>query len=341
MQIIVVKNALTKHTPPYYHPENPLRINILLKTIKAIGIDVDFWADKFDEREAIDIALSIHSKDYVNDVLEHCKNGFYELDPDTYITSDTCELALEMIHYTYTLANRVKDMAIILGRPPGHHAGLNGRAMGAPTNGFCIFNNAAASVFGFRNRGFKRVAIVDFDAHHGNGTMEIFYREKILHIDIHQDPSTLYPFTGYPTDIGEGDGHGYKANFVLKPRTTDESLIHVVELIEYLLNAYAPEALVVSAGFDGYRGDGLTELALTEPSFYTIGLLIRRLSLQTVIVLEGGYSIGLERGFKAFVEGLQNIEMQYNIYRDDYNILQANLSASKKVFEIVSRCINI
>ena len=340
MFIIVVKNALNKHAPPYYHPENPLRINILLQAIEKLNISADFWVDRFDKKEAIKIASRIHAKDYVDNILGYCKKGFYELDPDTYITNDTCELALETLYYSYKLANTVDDIFMVLGRPPGHHAGLVGRAMGAPTNGFCIFNNAAASVLGFRDRGFRRIAIIDFDAHHGNGTMEIFYKERILHIDIHQDPSTLYPFTGRPTDVGEGDGYGYKANFVLRPKTTDESLTHITTLVETLINSYAPEALVVSAGFDGYKNDGLTDLALTSSSFYMLGSSIKRFGLPTAIVLEGGYSAGLEHGFKAFVEGLQGAERIYTIYRDSPETLNMNLSNARKVYEFVLRHIS-
>ncbi|MEM0027571.1 MAG: histone deacetylase family protein [Ignisphaera sp.] len=340
MFVIVVKNALTKHIPPYYHPENPLRMSILLQTIEKLSISADFWVNKFDEEEAIEIASRVHAKGYVDDILGHCKKGFYELDSDTYITSNTCELALETLYYSYELANTANNIFVVLSRPPGHHAGLVGRAMGASTNGFCIFNNAVASVLGFRDRNLKRIAVIDFDAHHGNGTMEIFYKEKILHIDIHQDPSTLYPFTGYPTDIGEGDGYGYKANFILRPRSTDESLTHIIPLVETLINVYTPEALVVSAGFDGYRDDGLANLALTSSSFHILGSAIKRFRVPTVIVLEGGYSTGLEHGFKAFLEGLQGIEKNYTIYTDSLEILHTNLGIAKKVYDVVLSHIN-
>ena len=315
MYKIIINNRLIEYHKPFYdHPESPKRIRYCLEGLRNHGL-LDFVekasGQDIDLDLAKEIAKRIHCRGYIN-YLEKCRRiAPCEIDPDTYFSVDTYEAVYTALFMSYWYA-RERDNVFLLVRPPGHHVGRCGKAMGAPTQGFCILNNAAAAVHGFKGRGFRRIVVLDIDLHHGNGTQEIFYRDpSVLHIDLHRDPSDFYPFTGFPDQIGDGGGKGYSVNLVLAPGTGDDSYIEVFRLAVNLITEFQPEALVVSVGLDPYRDDGLGDLMLTEYTFYNIGYMIRSLKLTTILVLEGGYSLGLSNGLPALVEGLNNIRRNY------------------------------
>jgi acetoin utilization deacetylase AcuC-like enzyme len=178
------------------------------------------------------------------------------------------------------------DYAFALCRPPGHHAYVD-RA-----SGFCYLNNAAIAAQTMR-RTFGKVAIVDFDTHHGDGTQTIFYRRgDVFYGSVHTDPSSYYPhFLGYPDETGEGEGEGANLNLPLQPGAGNEPFIDANQRLALAVQAFGAEAIVVSAGWDAHRDDPLSKLDVTTEAYPRIGEIWGKLALPTVIVQEGGYSL--------------------------------------------------
>jgi len=175
-------------------------------------------------------------------------------------------------------------------RPPGHHAKPY---IGA---GFCYLNNMAIMVKWLLKRGFERIAILDWDAHHGDGTQEIFYNDdRVLFISTHQMP--LYPGTGYPEECGAGRGEGYTVNIPLPPGTGDEGYMMVIdEIIEPIVNEFEPEFIAISAGQDNHFTDPITSLALTARGYAemmrrAVEMSRKHCDGRLVAILEGGYSV--------------------------------------------------
>jgi acetoin utilization deacetylase AcuC-like enzyme len=190
--------------------------------------------------------------------------------------------------------------AYALCRPPGHHcyADLAG--------GFCFLNNAAIAVETLRGRGFGRVAVLDIDVHHGNGTQHIFYgRDDVLFVSLHGDPDTLYPFyAGFADETGSGKGAGWNLNLPLPPASPNAGWLAALETGIARIAASRAEALVVSLGFDAQAGDPSANQAVDAQAFRTAGQWIAQLGLPTLLVQEGGYLIEkLEDNLAAFLAG--------------------------------------
>lgn len=340
MRVIVNPHSMVFHKPIDDHPENPGRISRILRALESSGIQYEYTSDEqINVGEALSIARRIHTREYL-ELLEKLARRPYELiDEDTYITRNSLKLALETFYHSYIFSQELKGPEVVfyISRPPGHHAGRSGRALGAPSNGFCLLNNAASAILSMLDRGLKRVLAIDFDAHHGNGTMEIFYDKPILQIDIHQHPRTLYPFSGYPEEIGLGEGAGYKLNVPLYPHSGDDFIAEISANIVELIKAYNPEGVVVSAGFDGYANDGLSDLSLSEFSYYLFGKIIRDLGAPTTIVLEGGYSVGLSRGVIAFIRGLKGEKYDIAPTKTPPRVFHMNWRDFMKGYEVVKK----
>jgi acetoin utilization deacetylase AcuC-like enzyme len=173
-------------------------------------------------------------------------------------------------------------------RPPGHHAGAD--FMG----GYCFLNNAAVAAQALRNSGCDRVAILDVDFHHGNGTQSIFYgRSDVLFASIHGDPRTEYPFyLGHSDEVGEGSGEGFNLNLPLPVGTTAEQWFEALELACSRINDYRAEALVISLGLDTFADDPISKFTLLSTDFSKLGERLKGLGLPTLFILEGGYATG-------------------------------------------------
>lgn len=171
-------------------------------------------------------------------------------------------------------------------RPPGHHAGPD--FMG----GYCFLNNAAVAAQWLRIQGAARVAVLDVDYHHGNGTQSIFYdRADVLFVSIHGDPRTEYPFyLGYADEAGTGDGEGYNLNLPLPAGTEAAGWFAALEHACRRIGAYGADALVVSLGLDTYEGDPISRFRLASTDFLRLGERLARTGLPAVIVMEGGYA---------------------------------------------------
>jgi len=290
-----------EHKPEGYHPENPTRLNYAIRGLSENGM----WGEELllkPEPVSPSDVLLIHGEEYVERVRK-LANTFEYLDPDTYVSPGTWEAALTALgaaRDAVKLAVKEKGLYLALVRPPGHHAGRSGRAFNAPTLGFCIFNNAAFAAYTLRELEGNAV-VIDFDAHHGNGTQEIFWNDRdVLHIDLHE--REVYPWSGYEHDVGGKNAEGSKVNVPMPHYSGDDDYVLAwEEIVLPILEETKPDVVIVSAGFDGFLGEGLTTLRLTERFFSYAGSTLSRYSL--AVILEGGYDIGLMKGLPSFIRG--------------------------------------
>jgi acetoin utilization deacetylase AcuC-like enzyme len=218
------------------------------------------------------------------------QTGYYSFDIAAPISPGTYTGAVEAAACAVAATDAVlagDRAAYALCRPPGHHAGP------AYCGGFCFINNAAVAAQHFLRAGKKRVAVLDIDYHHGNGTQDIFYdRQDVLYVSVHADPNTQYPyFWGYADETGTGDGVGHTINLPL-PRGTDEATwLEAVSTGVARVKAFAPEALVISFGADVHEADTVGDFRVSYAGITKAGDQIAALGLPTVIVQEGGYNL--------------------------------------------------
>jgi acetoin utilization deacetylase AcuC-like enzyme len=234
----------------------------------------------------------VHDREYVGLIRETAGRAT-ALDPDTFTSPDSFEVALLAAGAVLGAVEHVLDgsgtRALAMVRPPGHHAERN-RAMG-----FCLFNNVAIAAAHARSRGLSRVAIVDYDVHHGNGTQWSFYEDpSVLFISSHQFP--FYPGTGAANEIGRGTGTGFTVNFPLEAGATDADYERVYVAAEQVLNEFHPELILVSAGYDAHADDPLGGMRVTTSQFARITARIAAVadaccSGRLVLVTEGGYDL--------------------------------------------------
>jgi len=275
------------------HPERPERVEV----IKTALAKEHIW-DRSPKLPAFELSRdfirSIHSQVYLNVLELTCKRSGH-LDPDTYTTNASWDLACETAGGAAAVASAVWERKIgrgfALTRPPGHHA-MRGQGMG-----FCLLNNIAiAAEYLIQYHHAQKVAIIDLDLHHGNGTQEIFWsRNDVFYVSTHQSP--FYPGTGSIKDIGSGEGEGWTANFPLPPGSGDGAYLTIMdEIIIPLLEQKCPQMILVSYGFDPHWMDPLGHLQLTANGY---GRLIKRLTDWAVsrclgriaLFLEGGYDL--------------------------------------------------
>ncbi len=222
----------------------------------------------------------------------HHRLGAYLFDTATPIVAGTWGAALAAVDVALTAAERVvggAPLAYGLCRPPGHHAA---RGM---LGGYCYLNNAAIVAEWLRREGgARRVAILDIDYHHGNGTQQIFWeRGDVLYLSLHADPARAYPyFSGYATEAGAGPGTGLTGNWPLPAHTSLDGYATTLAEALRMIVAFAPDApLIISAGFDTFERDPIGDLALSTPDYGEIGRMISALGTPMVVLQEGGYGL--------------------------------------------------
>jgi acetoin utilization deacetylase AcuC-like enzyme len=238
----------------------------------------------------VELVERVHPGRYLDAIEALSDAGGGHVDADTALSRDSFDVALRAAGAGLDAVARLEageaDVAFCAVRPPGHHA-TPGRPMG-----FCLMNNVAVTAMALADRG-ERVLVVDYDAHHGNGTQDVFYADpRVLYVSLHQHP--LYPGTGALGDIGHGEGIGTTVNLPLPPGATgDVYRAALDEVLVPLAEAWAPTWLLVSAGFDAHRLDPLTSLGLTSGDFADITVALRQLVGQgrCVLFLEGGYDL--------------------------------------------------
>ncbi len=216
--------------------------------------------------------------------------GLYSMDSGTPLTAGTWIAAKAGADCSVNAAHALRlgeRATFALTRPPGHHAGADF------FGGYCFLNNAALAAQHLLDDGARRVAILDVDYHHGNGTQSIFYkRSDVLFVSIHGDPRSEYPYyLGHADETGEAEGSGYNMNLPLAAGATSAQWFAALETACIKLASYGPDALVVSLGVDAYAGDPQSRFALQSADFLRIGERIGHLGLPTVFVFEGGQAV--------------------------------------------------
>ena len=220
----------------------------------------------------------------------HGQLGYYSFDGGAPITAGTWQAAWSAAQVALTgqhLISAGASSAFALCRPPGHHAAAD--LMG----GYCYLNNAAIAAQAFLDQGCQRVAILDVDYHHGNGTQSIFYdRPDVLFVSIHGHPSFEFPFfLGYADEIGEGAGEGFNLNLPLAAGSAWEPWSAALELGCQRIQAYTPDVVLVSLGVDTFKEDPISQFKLDSPDYLRMGERIARLGKPTLFVMEGGYAV--------------------------------------------------
>ena len=240
-------------------------------------------------------------------VERHHRLGAYCFDTATPIVAGTAEAARAAVDIGLTALDRVlagAPLAYGLCRPPGHHAGRN------LIGGYCFFNNAAIAAQSLIARGAERVAILDIDFHHGNGTQQIFWaRGDVLYVSLHGDPRGIYPYySGYATERGAGDGEGSTLNLPLPAGTDGDAYLGALREGLEAISAFDADApLVVSLGFDTDHADPICNLALRTDDYARIGTAISELGASVVALQEGGYAVeALGANAVAFLGGLRD-----------------------------------
>ncbi|MEC5207632.1 acetoin utilization deacetylase AcuC-like enzyme [Vogesella perlucida] len=233
------------------------------------------------------------------------KLGFYAMDAGVAITAGTWQAVSSSANLALTGASLLhggQRSAFALCRPPGHHAAAE--YMG----GYCYLNNAAIAAQWSRDNGSQRVAVLDVDFHHGNGTQSIFYdRDDVLFVSLHGDPRRSYPyFSGHRDETGRGAGLGFNLNYPLPHGTAWDGYAEALQHACGQLRQYRPDLLVVSLGVDTYEGDPISHFRLATGDFSRIGAAIAAVGVPTLFVMEGGYRVD-EIGINA-VNVLQGFE---------------------------------
>ncbi len=304
---IIYSEKYLHHDTGPFHPESPQRLTQAMRALQENKL-VNEKCRIIEPRKASTEEIKlIHRENYINQIKKISERGGGHLDSDTVLSRESYEVALLAAGGLLKACEKILEKEIVnafaLVRPPGHHAGRNGRALSATSTGFCLFNNIAIAAQNLiKKQGIKKILILDIDCHHGNGTQEIFYKTpQVLFISLHQHPYTLYPGTGYIEEIGEGEGKGYNINIPLPPQTSDDTYQKCInEIVTPITEQYKPQFILVSAGYDAYKGDPITNMNLTTHTYrhifkQTLKLAEKHANKKIAVTLEGGYGEGLKK----------------------------------------------
>ena len=276
------------------HPERKERLEAIWKVLEQESFKDLVELIEPESAGVEDITL-VHHENHVEAVKEACREDRGFLDMDTYIVPESYQVALlsaggALKGLQQIMKGNIKKV-FSLGRPPGHHAEKS-RSMG-----FCLFNNIAIAAETARKKyGLNRIAIVDWDVHHGNGTQNSLYEEdEILFISIHQNPA--YPGTGHLDEIGSSRGKGYNINIPLSPGTGNGDFVKVFsEVVLPVLEEYRPQLVMISAGQDSHARDPLAGMNLTDGGYYYMASSLKEVADKyadgrMLLTLEGGYHL--------------------------------------------------
>ena len=276
------------------HVERPERLQAVLKLVDHSPIRRRLSTVSY-ERASLDLLRLVHTDAHLRHVVDAVERGFDRLDPDTYITGGSLHAALDAVGALIAVTRAVVDGRAETGfaavRPPGHHATPD-RSMG-----FCLFSNVAvAARWAQLEAGIGRVLIVDFDVHHGNGTQDVFYDDPtVMYMSVHQAP--FYPGTGALRERGEGEAAGTTLNVPLPGGTGDAGYLRVFEeVLRPHAEAFRPELILMSAGYDAHWKDLLGGMHVSASGFAELVRLMRGWAYEwsdgrIVAALEGGYHL--------------------------------------------------
>lgn len=318
---IIYHEELVQHDHWPNHPESPFRLKSIKKKLEQEGLWTDIIVpQRLDEKDL----LEVHSLEHIERIR---KGGNMPMDPDTMLKDQTYDLANLAAGAAYEAAKKALDgkMSIALTRPPGHHARAN------QAGGFCYFNNVAVAA----QKSHVRTAIVDIDAHHGNGTEEIFYcRDDVLFISLHQ--MDCFPGTGHFQDIGDKEGRGYNVNIPLEKGSGNKVYSQAFEqIVEPILRIFSPKLTMVSLGVDAHYCDTLSNMNLNTPGYVSLSKRLMELMdySNLAFVLEGGYHLRataeVVAGVVSAFEG-KNIKPEYTEEREEPVTADSMLALAKR-----------
>jgi len=328
--LLITHDVFAEHDTGRHHPERPARLSAAIEGVKA-------GASSVVEMEApqvrSELLAAVHDPEYIAAVERFCLAGGGAFDPDTVAVPASWDAALRSAGAGHLAAERLRagdaDNAFLVVRPPGHHA-EPARAMG-----FCLFNNIAVLAQELIDGG-DRVAIIDWDVHHGNGT-ELMFEDsaELLYVSFHQYP--FYPGTGSAADVGVGSGSGYTLNLPLPAGTAGDVYRRAFsEVVMPSLKRFRPDWILVSAGYDGHADDPLAELRLL-PSDYAY--MAARLTAfvgegRTIYFLEGGYDLAaLEASVADTLRGAAGVPVPEEALRSSSPVL------AHEVVDLVARSV--
>lgn len=287
--LLIADERVADHRPPEGHPERPARFAAAVDGITNAGFgEALLW--RTPSEAPAESLLRVHSEQHVHYISGLADLDNVHLDPDTHMSAGSFTAARLAagagLDAVAALRAGEADSAFAIVRPPGHHA--------TPTTamGFCLFNNVAVTAQSIVDSG-EKVAIIDIDAHHGNGTQDAFYgSDQVMFISFHEYPQ--YPGTGALHETGTGAGTGHTLNFPMPSGTTGDVYLRAFDqVIEPALEAFGADWILISAGFDGHRADPLTNLGLTSGDYAAIMTRIVSASApgRRIAFLEGGYDL--------------------------------------------------
>lgn len=290
-----------------HHLEAPVRVEIIEQALRDSKLSINF---KEARPATVEEILSVHSPYLYDAVFDSSGQEQTVFTLDTIANAFTYDSAMTAAGGALEIAENIGSKKLQFGmlRPPGHHSTYDA-AMG-----FCFFNNIALAAQKLLDKKYKRIAIIDIDHHHGNGTQELFYgQHEVLYTSLHADPHVAFPGTGFIEETGFGEGIGKTVNIPLPVKTSDaDYLTGFDEVIFPIVNQYKPDAILVSLGLDGLNDDPYGVLGLSTTLFYEAGKRIAQLAQKHCknkigVILEGGYKydeIGIAT--EKFFQGLEN-----------------------------------
>ena len=324
-------NVLVTYNPTHvYHnqkgsPESPHRIEDIYKYIKK-KLENKITIMDIKEPASMDDILHVHTPTYLEFIERLSRRGATYLGDSTYLNKYSYMAALIGAEAAMVAGDEVFDMnyefAYALIRPPGHHASAD------MYGGFCLLNNAAIVAKHIQERGIKKIAIIDWDAHAANGTMKIFYSSpNVLLISIHRDPEDFYPHEGFMHQIGRGEGTGYTVNIPVPAGTGDsEYSILFKEIIDPIIEDYRPDFIIGENGFDPHYSHKDVGLSLTMKGFLNIIERLKNYGKPFIMVQEGGYTDYNKKIAYAMLEYLLTGQEG-----EDMDLLTQRISSENKV----------
>jgi len=305
MMALVHSKEYEKHKTGI-HPENKERIRVIMDSLEKEGIlnqkelntryesdhefkgRIDVFKPEMASREDI---LRVHSESHLEHLKSFCSSGGGYLDNDTVVSEESYNIAKLAAGGAITASKLVLNgykSAYSLARPPGHHA-TRDKAMG-----FCLFNNLSVAIEYLKKfHGIKKFMILDFDAHYGNGTAEIYIKDpNVFYISIHQDPRTIFPGSGFIEEIGNGDGEGCNMNIPMPPGSSSEDYMYILEgLLEPVAHNFGADFYFLEVGFDAHKDDPLSRMNLDDEFYPWITSKMMEIAFKMVLIFEGGYNL--------------------------------------------------
>ena len=336
---IVRDERYLRHETGRFHPESPQRLEAIYEMLDSSDMSGKFVDIKPRYADEDEISI-VHSQSYIERVASTSGKKRTFLDPDTETSPESFEIAKLAVGGLLNAVDCVVkgdvNNAFALIRPPGHHA-ERGRAAG-----FCIFNNVAVgALHAIRNHGMKKILVVDWDLHHGNGTQNTFYEDpQVLYFSTHQSP--FYPGSGSVNEIGRGGGLGYTINVPLRRGPGDAEYLRIFrKILEPVAREYNPDLVMLSAGFDIYHNDPLGGMQVTPAGFRNLVRVLLNIADacsngRFVATLEGGYNIqGLRDSVKSIL-----LEMKGETYQTDESLKDVESQADGGIDKVIQEVIN-